>query len=414
MLIMPPSTASYPRHLRARLRRDLALYPAVALVGVRQVGKTTLARDLGRELGMAYRSLDDRDIRMQAAEDPEGLVAAVAEHGAVFDEVQRAPQLLLAVKAVVDREQRPGRFLLTGSSQPRLAGEVADSLVGRVAYRTLRPLTLAEQRYDEEASPRWGWLFVPPDGGLASRLAEWAELNAGLDWRVVAAAGGLPRALAAPAEDRLQLLDDFLRTFAQRDIRDVLAADDPERLDRFVRLTASWTACELSASSLGRDLGLSVTTVRRWLEALERSYLVHRVPAWSRNAAQRVIHAPKLFFVDAALALAAVGDPEPTGLHFETLVANELLVWRDQAPGRSVSHWRIASGAEVDFVLRDGTRAVAIELKGARRVGRADARHLTAFLDRHAEAMLGVLLSADPEVRVMGDRVLAAPWWALV
>ncbi|HEY0777675.1 MAG TPA: ATP-binding protein, partial [Gemmatirosa sp.] len=390
----PGSSAPYPRHLSARLRRDLGIYPAVTLLGARQVGKTTLARRLGTELGMAYRSLDERDVRVQAIEDPEGLVASVAATGAVFDEVQRAPQLLLAIKAVVDREQRPGRFLLTGSSQPRLAEGVADSLVGRVAYRTLRPLTLAEQRYDDEPSPRWGWLFDPPEGGLERGLGEWAELNAGLDWRAAAATGGMPRAIAAPPEDRLQVLDDYLRVFAQRDIRDVLAVDDPERLDRFARLVAAWTARELNASSLGRDLGLATTTVRRWLDGLERSYLVHRVPAWSRNTAQRVIHAPKLFFVDAALALAATGEEAPTGLHFETLLANELLIWRDHAPRRDLHHWRIASGPEVDFVLRDGTRAVAVELKGAARVGRADARHLATFLDRYSDARLGVLVSA--------------------
>lgn len=411
---MPDYRTPYPRHLSLRLRRDLGIYPAVALVGARQVGKTTLARSLGRDLGMAYRTLDDRDVRAQATEDPEGLVASVAATGAVFDEVQRAPDLLLAVKAVVDREQRPGRFLLTGSSQPRLADEVADSLVGRVAYRTLRPLTLAEQRYDEEPSPRWAWLFDPPEGGLERGLAEWADLNAGLDWRTTAATGGMPRALAAPPEDRLQVLDDYLRTFAQRDIRDVLAVDDPERLDRFVRLVATWTAREFNASSLGRDLGLPVTTVRRWLDGLERSYLVHRVPAWSRNTAARVIHSAKLFFVDAALALAATGEEEPTGLHFETLVANELLIWRDHAPRRTLYHWRIASGPEVDFVLRDGARAVAVELKGTQRVGRGDARHLVTFLDTHPEAQLGVLVSADPEVRSLGDRLLAVPWWAFV
>lgn len=363
---------------------------------------------------MAYRSLDDRDVRVQAAEDPEGLVASVAETGAVFDEVQRAPHLLLAVKAVVDQEQRPGRFLLTGSSQPRLAAGVADSLVGRVASRTLRPFTLAEQRYDEAPSPGWGWLFDPALTDLPARLEERAALNGSLDWRAIAATGGMPRALAAPPEDRLLVLDDYVRTFAQRDVREVLAADDPERIERFARLVGVWTARELNASSIGRDLGLGVTTVRRWFDALERSYLVHRVPAWSRNAGNRVIHASKMFYVDAALALAASGDSEPTGLHFETLVANELLVWRDQRPARLVSHWRVAAGAEVDFVLRDGARVVALELKGAKRVDRGDARHLTTFLDRHPEAVAGVLLSADPEVRYLGERLLAAPWWSLV
>src|SRR5687768_9847678 len=151
---MDSSSRAFPRQLLARVRTDLSVYPAVAVMGARQVGKTTLARMLANEFGFAYRSLDERGVREQAQQDPEGLIDSVAATGAVFDEVQRAPDLLLAMKTVVDREQRAGRFLLTGSNQPTISRHIADSLVGRVAYRTLRPLTLSEQRYDDSPQDR--------------------------------------------------------------------------------------------------------------------------------------------------------------------------------------------------------------------------------------------------------------------
>src|SRR5438105_3951826 len=250
---MSNSRGIFPRQLAARLRHDLTVYPAVALMGARQVGKTTLAREVGRELGLAYRSLDDRDVRLRAVEDPEGLIESVSESGAIFDEVQRVPDLLLSIKAVVDREQKPGRFILTGSNQPRVAGYVADSLVGRAAYRTLRPLTLSEQRYDA-SSRRWSWFFETSGRELERRLIESATLGKGPTWSAVTAAGGMPRALAAAAADRFQVLEDYLQTFAQRDVREVLEVESSSRLEQFLKLAATRTGTELNFSNLGRDV----------------------------------------------------------------------------------------------------------------------------------------------------------------
>lgn len=410
---MSNSSRDYPRQLLARVRHDLTLYPAVAIMGARQVGKTNLAKKVAAKLGLAYRSLDERDIRDQAVEDPEGLIETVAGTGAVFDEVQRVPDLLLAIKAVVDKEQRAGRFLLTGSNQPRVSRHIADSLLGRVAYRTLRPLTLSEQRYDDSPS-RWSWFFDLGPKELEGKLKGSAASSGQLDWRTVTAAGGMPKALAVPSEDRMQLLDDHLQTFARRDIREVLAVDSVERVEQFVRLVASRTGNELNMANLGNDLGQSVTTVRRWVDALERSYLITRIPHFSRNASARVIKAPKVYMVDPALAQAGSGEPQPTGLHFETLIANDLLVWRDEAAGRGLFHWRIPSGPEVDFVLVQGQRVVPVEVKSADSIGREDGRHLSRFLNDYPEGVMGVLLSSDPTMRWVRDRVLAAPWWSVL
>lgn len=407
------SREPYPRHLLAAVRRDLDRYPAVALMGARQVGKTTLVRDLGRERGLAYCTLDDRETRTRALEDPEGLLAEVAGTGAVFDEVQRAPDLLLAVKEVVDREQRLGQFILTGSNQPRVASGVADSLQGRVAYRTLRPLTLREQRY-EETPARWSWFFDLKEAELSDRLNEAQALSGPLEWAAITATGGMPRALAAPREAQSDILAQYLQTFAQRDAREVLGSELPDQFEQFVRLAAARTGQELNASNLARDLGVAPNTVQRWVGALKQCYLATTVPAYSRNATVRIIKAPKLFLVDSGLAFVGSGESAPTGWHFEALILNDLHTWQDEEPGRHLSHWRKQSGPEVDFILHQGNRTVAVEVKTAEHVDRHDVRHLALFLREHEETVGGVLLSADPEIRMIGERIVAAPWWAVL
>lgn len=380
-------------------------------MGARQVGKSTLCLQVAEKLGFATRTLDNRDVREQALADPEGFLSDLGDQGAFIDEIQRAPDLMFAIKAVVDTDQRKGQYLVSGSNQPAMGRAIGDSLLGRAAYRTLRPLIFSELRYDEEY-PGWSFLFGPDERAVLAELERRADAGGALDWRAAAQAGGFPRALAAPPEQRTRMLDDYVRIFSQRDIREIIMVDSTPRLEALVRLTAAWTGRILNASGLANDLGIPVTTVRRWLDALQRAYLIETVPAYSRNAGQGVIQAPKMYSVDAALALAAARETEPTGFHLETLVAHDLLVWRDDAPGRSLDHWRLSSGQEVDFVAGENRKLLPIEVKSAGAVGKADARHLTTFRERHHDVVRGVLLSADPHIRVVAPGVIASPWWA--
>jgi uncharacterized protein len=407
------ANARYPRSLRGTLNRDLTLYPVVAVLGARQVGKSTLGREIADERGLNYRTLDDRDVLDQAREDPDGLLDSVGDAGVFLDEIQRAPELFLAIKAIVDREQRPGRYLLSGSNQPRVTSAIGDSLLGRAAYRTLRPLTLSELRFDD-LHPGWGFLFGQDDTEVMGELERRAEASGLLDWREVVGTGGFPRAVAAPPDQRIRLLDDYVEVFANRDVREVIGIESSYRFEGFMRLAAARTGQELNVSGLSNDLGIPVNTVRRWVDALKRSYLIELVPPYSRNASQRVIKAPKMFAVDSAFAIAAARETVPTGFHLETLVATDLHVWTDDAPGRALYHWRLASGQEVDFVLEDGGRLLPIEVKAASGVGRSEARHLRTFRDRHSNAPRGLLLSCDEEIRLLAPGIVAAPWWAVI
>lgn len=403
----------FPRKILSRVRRDLELYPGVAVMGARQVGKSTLTRMLAGERDMVYLTLDDRDTRRQAEQDPEGLLDTLGDAGVVIDEVQRAPELLLAVKAVVDRDNRNGRFIFTGSNQPRVSRELAESLLGRVTYRTMRPLTVGEQRYDVE-SDLWSDVFDLLDGDLEERLQQASLLSGEPPWTDTVITGGMPRAVAAKPQERLGLLEEYLRTFAARDVQEVLEVERPERFSDFLRLTAARTGQTFNASSYSRDLGVAPNTVGRWMDALRRSFLVSIVEPYSRNAGQRIIKAPKTFMSDSGLAIAGAGESVPTGFHLETLIANDLLVWLEQGPGRQLFHWRLQDGKEVDFIVRRGTKLIAVEVKSANSVSWADARHLRTFLDHYPEAEKGLVLSCDPDIKFLSDRILAAPWWSVL
>ena len=410
---MVDANTHYPRVIHPQLSADMRLYPVVAVMGARQVGKSTICQEIAEKNGFARRTLDERDVREQAIADPEGFLADLGDRGAFIDEVQRAPSLMLAIKAVVDRDRRNGQYLLSGSNQPRVGKSVSDSLVGRATYRTLRPLTLSELRFDEEHRG-WSFLFGPDETAVIAELERRAASSGPLDWHSVVKTGGFPRAVAAPPEQRLRILDDYVEIFSRRDILDILEVESAPRLEAFVRLTAARTGQELNVTGLSNDLGTPVTTIRRWLEALQRSYLIELIPPYSRNSGQRVIKAPKLYSVDAALAIAASRDTAPTGFHLETAVASDLFVWRDGAPTRDLYHWRLGSGQEVDFILEENGQLLPLEIKAGNAVGANDARHVVTFRERHANTHRGVLLSCDPQIKEIRPGILACPWWAVM
>jgi len=389
------------------------LFPVVAVMGARQVGKSTLCRDLADQFGLAQRTLDDQDVREHALTDPDGFLDELGDSGAFIDEVQRAPDLLLAIKAVVDREQLAGRYLLSGSNQPKVARAVSDSLLGRASYRTLRPLTLSELRFNDQ-HPGWSFLFDHDEDAVLEELQRRAAASGDLDWRDAVRTGGFPRAVAAPREHRLQWLNNYITVFSTRDVRDLIEIESIPRFESFVRLTATRTGQELNATNLSNDLGISVNTVRRWLEALQRSYLVDVLPPYSRNASQRVIKSPKLYMVDSALALAAARESEPNGFHLETLLASDLLVWKDADQSRDLYHWRLSSGQETDFAIEERGELVPVEVKATESVRRTDARHIRAFRERYTNSPRGIVVSCDPQIANLAEGTIACPWWAII
>jgi predicted AAA+ superfamily ATPase len=408
------ASTQYPRVVRSVLERDLGRYPVVVLVGARQVGKSTLCRDLARERGMARLTLDNADTRQRAIEDPAGLLTDLGPDGAFIDEAQRVPGLFLAIKAVVDHQPgRPGQYLLSGSAQPEMTGATGDSLLGRAAYRTLRPLTLGELRY-QESHAGWSFLFQGTDDDVVKELQRRAEASGPLDWQETVNVGGFPGVVNVDADTRLDRLNQYLRVFATRDIREIVNIASSDQFERFLRLVGVRTGQELNLNGMATDLGLKVATLRRWFGALEDAFLVERVPPWSGNLGNRLIKSPKAFLVDSALAMAAARSDESTGFHLENLLLTDMRVWQDLAPNRVVHHWRIANGPEVDFVLEEQNRLVAVEVKTSAEVGPRAAKHLRRFRSEYGTTIRLLLVSADPRIRLLESGLIAAPWWAVV
>jgi predicted AAA+ superfamily ATPase len=401
-----------PRLVEPALSERLRVMPAVVVTGARQTGKSTLAAE--RVPGARrYATLDDFDVLDAARRDPEALVGG---SGAVtLDEVQREPGLLAAVKRAIDRNRKAGRFLLTGSANLLLMRRVSESLAGRASYLTLWPMTRREQRGEGRAG-RWEEL-------LTARDDEWLDLLAAgeaepEDWLALARRGGFPTpALELDgAKERAIWFDGYVRTYLERDLRDLAAISALPDFRRLMRAACLRLGRLVNQTELGRDVALPQATVHRWLNLLETSYLLVRLPAYAVNRTKRLIKAPKLYWGDTGVALHLAEQEEAGGAHLENLVLHDLLAWRDGRPERAeIAYWRTASGEEVDLVIEAGGRLLPIEVKAGGRPRLADAAHLRSFrMEYGKKARAGLLLHTGSALEWLAPDVLAVPWWRLL
>ncbi len=409
IIIQAMVESALPRLVAKTLEDRLAVMPAVVLTGARQTGKTVLARGLEGE-GRRYRSLDDPDILDAARRDPEAVLDTPGP--LALDEVQRAPDLLHAVKLAIDRDRRPGRFLLTGSANLLLMHRVSESLAGRASYLTLWPMTRREQS-GRGAGGLWETLLETPEDRWIDLLA--AQPDEPADWRALARGGGFPTPAVhlERAGARTVWFDGYVRTYLERDLQDLAAISALVEFRRLMRAAALRIGQTVNQTELGRDIALPQPTVRRYLNLLETSWLLARIPAYAVNRTRRLIKAPKLYWGDTGLALYLAGGAEPTGAHLENLVAADLLAWRDARLGQAeILHWRTAAREEVDFVVEAEGRLLPIEVKAANRPRLRDARHLRSFRAEYGNsARPGLLLHTGRQLEWLAPDVLAAPWW---
>ncbi len=329
-----------PRDAMPTLQRLASYYPVVALTGPRQSGKTTLARIAFP--GKAYASLEDPDVREFAQTDPRGFLARYPD-GVILDEVQRVPDLFSYLQTAVDADKRAGRFVLTGSQQFGLLAGISQSLAGRAGLIHLLPFSLAE---------------------IAS-LAPPSDLET-LLWR-----GAYP-----PLHDRNippgSWNRDYIATYIERDLRQLVNVRDLSTFRRFVRMCAARTGQTLNLSALAADCGVRHNTAKSWISVLEASYIVFLLPPHHRNFGKRLVKAPKLYFYDTGLAagLAGVQDAYTLGLGamrgqlFETWAVAEFVKYRSNyglAP--ELYYWRDNNGNEIDLVIDRGDSLIAVEFK---------------------------------------------------
>ncbi len=402
-------TALLPRAAAERVAQLLRVFPVVVLTGARQTGKSTLVRQPDVTGERLYLTLDDVLIRDQAQRAPDVLLGR-AERLAL-DEVQRVPDLLLALKKAVDERGERGQFVLTGSANLLLMEKISESLAGRAGYATLWPLTRREQL--GLGSPGvWSEL-------LDEKARSWPDLLESQvapdePWRDLAQRGGypIPSYELSSAAQRRDWFDGYTATYLERDFRQLSAIENLADLRRLMTALTLRVGKLLNQADVARDLALPTSTVHRYLNLLEVSYQLVRLPAYSVNRTRRLVKAPKVYWSDTGMALHLAGEIEPTGPHLENLVASDLLAWSALRSGPvSILYWRTASRAEVDFVVETPRRVLPVEVKAARRVSLEDARHLELFLDEYSDrAEAALLLYTGDETFWLTRRVLAAPW----
>lgn len=401
-----------PRLVGTALGERLRVMPAVVVTGARQTGKSTLVAELvpGKR---RYASLDELDVLDAARHDPDALIGGT--NPVTLDEVQREPTLLRTVKRAIDRRRAPGRFLLTGSANLLLMRRVSESLAGRASYLTLWPMTRREQQ-GEGRSGRWDDLLRCRDEDWRDLLA--SERDASEDWRAFALRGGFPTPAIqlTTARERAIWFDGYVRTYLERDLQDLAAISTLPDFRRLMRAACLRIGQLVNQTELGRDIGLPQPTVHRWLNLLETSYLLVRLPAFAANRTKRLIKSAKLYWGDTGVALHLAERDEPEGAHLENIVLHDLLAWRDARLERAeISYWRTAIGEEVDFVIEAGGRLLPIEIKASARPRLADATHLRTFRTAYGrKARAGLLLHTGTVLEWLAPDVLAAPWWTVI
>ena len=415
MIIIHHMNSSDPvkRALEIPLQHAARSMPVVVVTGARQTGKSTLVRDLAAADDRLYLTLDDLDVLDQAKRAPEELVARARK--LTLDEVQRAPDLLLAVKRSVDARRQKGRYFLTGSANLLLMRSVSETLAGRASYLTLWPLTRREQLGLGRAG-MWDELLAADDEDWLDVLT--ATDASAEDWTELARRGGYP----TPALDldssatRATWFAGYTRTYLERDLQDISSVTALPDLRRLMRAAALRLGQLVNQTELGRDVALPQPTVHRYLNLLELSYQLVRVPAYSVNRTRRLIKTPKIYWCDTGLALHLSGMDKPTGAHLENLVLMDLLSWREgRADSVEVLYWRTAAGDEVDFVVETGGRLIPIEIKATSRPRQSDAKHLRSFRDEYGrQSRTALLLHTGTAVEWLAPGILAAPWWRVL
>lgn len=401
-----------PRLVQPALARRLAALPAVVVTGARQTGKSTLVQALAGE-GRRYWSLDDLDVRDAARREPERLLEG--REPVTIDEVQREPELLGAIKRAIDRKRTRGRFLITGSANLLLMERVAESLAGRASYLTLWPMTRREQ-LGLGACGAWEAL-------LGEKEEEWRDLLESQaapeeDWRDLARRGGFPTPTLEheASGERALWFDGYTRTYLERDLQDLASISALPDFRRFMAATCLRIGQLVNQTDIGRDVALPQPTMHRWLNLLEASHMLVRLPAYAVNRTKRLIKAPKLYWADTGLAMHLAGHREPQGAHLENVVLHDLCAWRDARDERAeVCYWRTATGEEVDLVVESGGRLLPIEVKATSHPRLGDAASLRSFRAEYGrKARAGLLLHSGERIEWLAPDVLAAPWWRVL
>lgn len=408
---MPDSKQPYvPRWQSAQVSQRMKDRRVLLLSGARQCGKTTLARQLRGDT-VEYVTLDDPIARESARADPLGFVRRQART-LIIDEIQRVADLLPAIKLVVDEDQRPGQFLLTGSANLGAIPQANESLAGRVAKIRLRPLSIGEQK---QAGAHFLERAFKRD---FSRLAQTVTRE---ELAKLAIAGGYPEAIGLSASGRRTWHRDYINALLERDLKEISRIHRLDAMRKLVEVVAAWSSKQMNVADIGAGLSIKRPTVEAYLGALEALFLIDRVPPWTRGDYDRVGKKDKLFMADSGLMASilnwrseeVIQNADRIGKVIETFVYNQLASLIDLDDDYRLYHYRDREKREIDFVIeRESDGAIlAVEVKAALSVKGDDFQHIRWFAEHMTggRPFTGILLYSGKEVFSFGDGMKAVP-----
>jgi len=401
------------RNIRKSILESLQDTPVVFIQGARQTGKSTLVRHIAdTEYPADYLTLDDMGILSAAQQDPQGFLSSLSTP-VILDEVQRVPELFQSIKMLVDRDRKPGRFILTGSANVLLLPRISQSLVGRIDIHTLWPFSQGEIVGIRE---KWIDTVFSPDP-IPTLLKKRSPENF---FRTVVE-GGFPEVIKRKTPQRKKAwFSSYITTIVQRDIRDLSNIENLIEIPRLMSILASRTGQLLNYAEISRNTGIPQTTIKRYISMLKATMLIYTVPPWYINIGKRMVKTPKIYFCDTGLACFLSGLSlerfenacELRGRLFENFVVIELLKqisWSEKKP--RLYHYRTHTQREVDIVLEDEQeRVVGVEVKISATVKNEDFFGLRDFAESARERFLrGILLYTGEKVIPFGKGLYAIP-----
>ncbi len=398
------------REISRPLKEVLEDFPVVVIAGMRQAGKSTLLLNEPFLAGRTYVNLDDFASLIEARESPEAMLGQLEL--ITIDEAQRAPDMLIAIKKLVDEKREPGRFLLSGSANFLLMEKVSESLAGRALYLHLRPMNRRERQCSINKEP---FISKVLNEGEPKRVSGASPIK---DAEIID--GGLPSVCTGQVRQKERWFEGYEETYVEKDVRNLANIGDLISFRRMLRLVANRTGQLLNISQLASDAGTSVPTARKYLSLLETSFVTTIIPPYLSSRTTRLIKTPKVFVTDSGLAAHMVGVRSLSGDSFrghlfETYVAQNLQsILEAHASNARMYFWRIQGRYEVDFIIEAGEDIIAIEVKAATRWNPGDLAGLNAFLKAEPRCKAAFLAFNGTEIAKLGDRLWAVPISALL
>lgn len=396
-----------PRQLKSRMDAAMKDTPVVLINGPRQSGKTTLVKEYSPSL--TYYTLDDDNVLTAAKQDPIGFIKQIDK--AIIDEIQRAPELLRAIKLSVDQNRKPGRFLLTGSANLLALPQIGDSLAGRMEILTLLPLSLAEIQRREPHFIKYALNQSWPNQTSSTQ----ANINS------QALTGGYPEMLMRPTfERRSAWANSYISAIVKRDVKDISSIEKLVEMPRLLDVLAQQSGELTNFTQIGGQLNLDTKTTQKYVGLLETLFLVQQLRPWHSNTLNRIIKTPKIYFLDSGLLAclnrmtneSVATDKHSFGALLETWVYNELLKMNTQATEQwNIYFYRDKDQVEVDFILEDHEQnVIGIEVKASHTIINQDFRGLRKLAALTGKKWIsGIVLYSGDTCLSFGDNLWAIP-----